>query len=396
MLVNGTAAPLLVLNEQGSFPSNIGQRSQRAILIPSKLRRLWSSRVFRLALGLAVGKAVVITAVCLSDPSSNALYSLGTQWDSNYYEIIATHGYSAASAPYVFSPMYPAAIKLVYSLLGNAWVSALLVTNALSFVFPVLLYKTFDYRTALLVELFPTYLVFTTVAYSDVIALVFLGLSVLLLSRESIIKSSAALSAAIFTFFNLAWTVPSFLLPLLKEKRLKGLLFCAFPLLTGGLTLLWFKVETGGYFNFFQLESPWGVQFANPLAQAEYLLCLGGTGSFTCQPWAVQGIILTPAYWLVRNLLFEALYVIGALWILKTAVKHRVLLSAYSLSVVVPLLFLTGFPALSIPRLLLPAFPVFVGYSRLMTTRLRYWSYIVLCLGLAAPISMIQHFAIFA
>lgn len=364
-------------------------------LSPSKLRSLWASRVFRLVLVLAIGKAVVILAVFFFENPASVLQGMGTKWDSNYYEIIATQGYGP-SAPYVFSPVYPAIIKLVYSFIGNAWVSGLLVTNSLSFVFPLLLYKAFGYKTALFAELFPTYLVFTTVAYSDVVALVFLASSLLLLMRDSVIKSSIGLSGAILTFFNLAWTLPSFLFALLAKGRLRNLLFYTLPLVTGGLILLWFKIATGDYLGFVRLESPWGVGFANPLAQAYYLLCPSGQGSFTCQPWAVSGILLTPTYWLVRNLLFEAFYLLGAFCLLKTELKYRVFLFAYCLSVIVPLLFFVGFPALSIPRLLLPAFPVFVGYSTLLKGKRSDKIYLVLCLGLAASISVIQYLSYFS
>ncbi len=292
--------------------------------------------------------------------------------------------------------MYPAAIKLVFFLLGNAWVSALLVTNAFSFVFPILLYRVFGYRTALYAELFPTYLVFTTVAYSDVIALVFLATALLLLTENKIVRSSIALSGAVFTFFNLAWTLPSFLFVLLKGRRWRNVIFYAAPLVTGGLILLWFKIETGDYLAYFQLEGPWGTGFGNPFAQAQYLLCLTGQGSFTCQPWAVLGIPLVPAYWLARNLLFEAFYLIGAFYLLKTKIEHRAFLFAYCLSVIVPLLFLLGIPAMSIPRLLLPAFPVFAGYSAMVKGRKFDEVYIVLCLGIAAAVSVIQYFAFFA
>lgn len=349
-----------------------------------------------MVLYLALGKIMVVLPVLALAHPTGALYGLGTKWDANYYELIAVHGYSSATAPYVFSPVYPAAIRLVYSAIGNVWVSALLVTNLLSFVFPILLYRGFGYRTALFAELFPTYLVFTTVAYSDVIALVFLAASLLFLMRGEIVRSSLAVSAAIFSFFNLAWTLPSFLFGISRRKHARGALFYAFPIVTGCLILLWFKLGTGGYFSFFRLEAPWGAGFANPVAQALYLLCAQGQGSFTCEPWVVLGIGLPPFYWLVRNALFEAFYLFGALYLLRTGSRHRVFLSAYCISVSVPLLFVVGVPALSVPRLLLPAFPVFLGYSSLLKGKFSEDCYFIACMLLAAAISVIQYYAFFA
>ncbi len=360
------------------------------------LRNAWASPVLRLILLLAVGKVVVFIAVYPFDPSPDLLHLMATKWDGDFYQIIATQGYGP-SAPYVFSPLYPALIRAVYYALGSAWVSAYVVTNALSFVFPVLLYKAFGYRTALLAELFPTYLLFTTIPYSDVVVLVFLASSILLLMKDRVLSASATVSAAILTFFNLAWTLPSFLVALLDTRRRpRDLLFYGLPLVTGALIVLWLRAETGAYLDLIRLEAPWGVKLANPLTQAYYLLCVNSPGSYTCQPWAADGLRLTPPYWLVRNICFEAFYLFGALYLLKTGAKHRVFLCVYCLSVTLPLLFWVGFVALSVPRLLLPAFPVFLSYSVLLRGRKLEVTYVVLCIGLAGLFSVFQYLAFFS
>jgi hypothetical protein len=362
----------------------------------AKLQGLLKSEVFQLILALAIGKAIVFLAIVPFAPPSSVVQGLGTKWDSNYYEVIATTGYNSTTAPYVFSPVYPFLIKAVYSLVGNTWASALFVTNLLSFVFPILVRRTFGYRTALFAEVFPTYLVFTTIAYSDVIALVLLAASFLLLTRNRIIRSSFAVSGAILTFYNLAWTFPSFLIALLHERRARRLVFYAVPLMTGAGILLWFKFETGDYFSLYRLEAPWQGSFANPLAQVMYLLCPSGKGSFTCQPWQAVGVSLPPPYWAIRNLLVEGFYIYGAFLLLKTPTKYRVFFFAYCLSVIFPLLFVIGLPALSIPRLLLPAFPIFIAYESLLRRRSDTLAYVAMSLALAAPISIIQYFAFFA
>lgn len=237
---------------------------------------------------------------------------------------------------------------------------------------------------------------FATVAYSDVVALVFLASTFFLLFRNRIIKSSITIAAAILTFYNLAWTLPSFAFDLLKGGKIRNLLFYCAPLATGILLLLWFKLETGQYFPLLQLEQPWSVAFGSPIAQAQYLLCQGGTGSFTCQAWAVDGIALKPITWVVRNVRFEAFYLYGAFYLLKTKLEHRVFLFAYCLSVILPLFFLLGVPAMSVPRLLLPAFPVFIGNVVVIEKIKIPTVYVVLaCYILAAVISVIEFFAFF-
>ena len=69
---------------------------------------------------------------------------------------------------------------------------------------------------------------------------------------------------------------------------------------------------------------------------------------------------------MARNLPFEAFHTFGALYLLGVKTENRLFLAAYSLSVVLPLLFVVGGPALSVPRLMLPASPVFVDYASLI------------------------------
>lgn len=369
----------------------------------SRLKNLWGSQVSRLLIVLALGKAAILFSLYLFDQSPTAIQTLATRWDSAWYETIAVWGYGhfysqffSVLASYVFSPVYPLSIRFGYYFVGSAWVSALIVTNSLSFVFPIVVYKTFGYRTALFAELFPTYLVFTTIAYSDVIALVFLASALLLILREKIMTSSIAASMSILTFYNLAWTLPSYAAALLRGGRRRNLLFYAVPLAAGVLILLWFKVETGDYLAYFALGAPWGHGFTNPIVQAQYLLCLGGQESFTCPPFDRFGIVLPPPYWLVRNVIFEAFYLFGAFYLLRTDNKYRFFLFAYCLSVIVPLLFLTGFPSLVIPRLLLPAFPVFIAYSSLLKKGRSDGIYFLSCIVIAATILLLQYFAFFA
>lgn len=365
---------------------------------PSIMKRLRHSAISRLAFYLSIGKFIVIFAPYSLSHSPNYLQHMSTIWDSNYYQLIATKGYGPNTAPYVFSPVYPFLIRLANFFIGNAWISALVATNVLSFLFPILVYKTFGFKTALVTEVFPTYLLFTTIPYSDVVALLFLAASILLLANKKVIFASGSLSVAIATFFNLVLTFPSFLFALLKEKQVKKtLMFSILPVATGIIILLWFKIETGNYYYFFQAEKAWQVGFGTPIEQALYLLCPTGKGTFTCEAWSIRGVILKPVYWLIRNLIFEVFYLFGAFYLLlKTKIEQRLFLFIYSLSVIIPLFFVLGFAAMSIPRLLLPAFPIFAAYSALMNKSKYVDLYTVLCFAIAATISVIQYFAIFS
>lgn len=357
------------------------------------MRGILASPLPKLYTFLVLGKAAVVIYAVLATRSPDTIQLMAVKWDAGIYQTIATQGYQSPSS-YVFSPIYPALIKLAYMVIGSTWVSAYLVTNILSFIFPFLLYRAYGYGTAFFATMFPTYLLFGTIPYSDVIALIFLAACFLLLARDRVSWASAAASDAILTFFNLVWVLPSFLIPLFANRNWKNILFYTLPILTGGVIVLWLKIETGSYFDFVKLEAPWGVQFANPIKQAYYLLCSNPPNSFTCQPWEADGVFLPPAYWLLRNIAFEAFYIFGAFYLLKTTVKYRVFFCAYCLSVTIPLMFWTGFVALSIPRLLLPAFPVFIGYSSLF--KKHEIPYAAVCIALAAAFSIMQYLAYFS
>ena len=275
----------------------------------------------------------------------------------------------------------------------QAWISAFIITNIASFLFPVILHKTFGFRTALLAVLFPTYLVFTTIPYSDVISLVLLALSVLFILRERILVSSTSVSLAILNFYHLAWTLPAYACEVLRTKRVRVLAFAALPLVSGVLILVWFKITTGNFLTYFSIEKAvWGEGITSPWGQVKWIL----NGWFTSQPLDLLGLRLPPVYWLVRNILFQMFYLVGAFLILKTSSQHKGFLFLYALVAIVPLLFMTGTPAISVPRLLLPAFPVFYAYATVMKRREHYAVYAVLSFIVAAWVTISQTYSFFA
>lgn len=348
--------------------------------------------IIRILAALAIGKLVVLLAVFLVDRSTGFLQVMNTRWDSLIFESIATQGYTQSSY-YAFSPLYPALIKGLGLVVPHAWVSGLIITNVVSFVFPLILYRTFGYRTALMAAVFPTYLVFTTISYSDVITLVFLALSIMFMLQERVIASSAAVSLAIFDSFHLTWTLPAYAYAVLRKKRV--------GLWRSPLSLSW-----QGYSYYFGSKSGQATTCRisrskavsgesislRRLGQMKWIL----NGWLTSQPWEIFGFSLPPTYWLARNLLFEVFYLVGAFLILKTSDKHKVFLFVYTLVAIIPLLLMTGTPAISIPRLLLPAFPVFYAYATVMKREKYYLVYLVLCLVLAAWVSVSQTYSFFA
>lgn len=360
---------------------------------PAERSRSVRSELLILLGALGVGKAVVLASVYAARPVPDFLYLMSTRWDAAWFVTIARVGYTDLNAfvaspttvtplfPYAFAfpPFYPAVVNALSHMAMPDWFAALLAANVLSVLVPVVVYVTFGFRAALLMELFPTYLVYTTIPYSEALTLLFLSLAVLLALRGRLFASSGSLSLAFIGAYSMAWAGPSFALAFWKRIRRRTLLFYLLPLLAGGLVLYWFQSAAGSYLYYFTVENVhWHVSLSTPWDQAVWLAQRDHVGF-----WPFPGT------WVTRNLPFEAFYAFGALYLLISKLDNRVFLSAYSLSVILPLFFIIGGPAEAIPRLLMPAFPVFAAYAVPIRGRL-LWGYAVVCLLLTVWVAMTQ------
>lgn len=361
------------------------------VVVPRAKNDHWE--ILKLLLPLAVGKAIILLAVYLSGHAgSSFVQNMSTAWDGGIYQSIAKVGYPGTQNSqylFAFSPLYPILIRGFESLLGSYPVASLAVSNLFGFIFPVVMLKLFDFRTALLAELFPTFLVFSTVGYSDSIAVVFVALTLLLFLRKKYFSSGVALGIAVVDFYNLAIMFPAFCIRAILDRTspvLKSVVKLAIPVAIAASGIaLFYQFSTGSLFTYFNLEKgTWGVSFVTPLAQAEWILNVNGQGWFSNQGWQVLGIYLAPSYWLIRNYLFEAFYFVGVYLLLRSRHPQKWLLGACSLIVLLPLLFLGGMAAISIPRLMLPAFPIFYGYSsQVINRRGTIVAYAVVCVVLS-------------
>jgi hypothetical protein len=364
---------------------------------PQKARR---SELLKIFAALSIGKLAVFASALYAFGPGRFLFSMSTRWDSAWIQAIAQYGYTnpnvAVHSPtssallfpnaFAFSPFYPSLTAGLASAVGSYWVSALLIPNALSFVVPYVLYRAFGFRVALLAEMFPTYLVFTTIPYSEALTVLFLALAIALAMRQKVFSSSAAVSLGVLSAFNAAFVLPSFVLAFARNRR-RTIPFFVLPVVAGLLILAWFQIVSGSYSTYFGIEAThWHVSLASPFQQAAYLL-QEGTKSLGFWP--------IPGGWLTRNLPFEAFYVLGVLLFLLVRTENRGFLGAFSLSVIVPLFFVVGGPALSVPRLLLPAFPVFVSYSYFIKGRV-LWLYCALCVLLTVWVALSQFLFFFA
>ncbi|WP_206346105.1 hypothetical protein [Sulfolobus sp. S-194] len=340
--------------------------------------------ILKLFIYLTLMKFIVFLSVYFTS-GQNFFYLITTRWDSKLFETIAQYGY-VKSYLYAFPPIYPFLINLVHNVTNNYYISAFVVTNIFGYLFPVIIYKTFDYNTALIVELFPIYVIYSTLPYSDVIYLTAIALTFYFLKRDKILIASTFMGFAIANFYSVALTLPSFIVEL-KKSFIK---FIIIPLFSGFSIFAWYYISTGTPFYYFEIEkNTWGVKFTTPISQANWLL----HGWFTTQDWTILSIKLTPIDWLIRNLCFEIFFVILTINLVRLKDNNKWLYFTYSILVIIPLLFIIGTPAISIPRILLSAFPAF--YS-LRIEGIWIILYVVISIILTSLFTLWQIYAFFA
>jgi len=340
-----------------------------------RLDLMMKNELIKLVLFLTLGKIIIF----LTFPN---IEKMATRWDSEIYQHIALYGYTS-DYYYAFSPLYPILIRLLNYIIQNIWLSALIITNLLSYTCPIIVYKLFGFRTALLFELFPTYLLFTTIPYSDVISLTLLALSMLVLRKDRKsyeVLSGVTLALAIINRYILALTIIYYLY---KKKYFASLIAI---LLAGIVIVPWYWLNLGSPFAYFTIQAKyWASGFTDPYSQAIWIL----TGPITNQPWSFLGFTIPPYLWLVRNIAFEAFYVYAT-------VKLRNELKVLSLSIILPNFFLTGTASLSIPRFLLQNFVVFSYLEKVINTEIKTLIYITLSFILASIITSWQMQAFFS
>ncbi|PSO02023.1 hypothetical protein B9Q04_20430, partial [Candidatus Marsarchaeota G2 archaeon BE_D] len=223
---------------------------------------------------LGLAKLCVFLPPIMIQKSLGGLAKLNA-WDSLIFEGIAENGYIKPEY-YAFSPVYPAIIKTLHLSLGLSYsLGAFLATNVLSFVFPLLVYEAFGYTAALLTEFLPTYIVFTTVPYSDVIALIGIGASMVLLLKDKVdARVGACLSLAVTVFYSLTYTLPAYLILAVgggvRSSINRVLKIYLLPLISLLGVVLWYRQVHGAFYYFALEHDIWGVSFATPIQQAQW------------------------------------------------------------------------------------------------------------------------------
>lgn len=170
------------------------------------------------ALSWMITEDVIPGAWLRSDPYSagditgvqEILLALANRWDSQHFIEIARNGYPLGVSNdllFAFAPLYPWMIAVLNSLLGNLYLSATIVSNIFYFVAVVSFYKVarlympHDYAclSTLAFGLFPTFITYGTLAYSEAPYLAFAISAWYFFKKEQYAPSAVLTTLAILT-----------------------------------------------------------------------------------------------------------------------------------------------------------------------------------------------------
>jgi hypothetical protein len=298
------------------------------------------------------------------------MFTAWERWDALWFLRIADTGYAAADGSAAFFPLYPILVRAVSTVIGgHPLAAAMIVSNASFFVALVLVYlltleewdRTVARRTVLYISIFPTAFFFLA-PYSESL---FLALSVgclLAARRENWLVAAVcgALAAATRSMGILlilplvAMAVTSWrAMPQPKLGTLVARLAAALSVGAGTFAyLLFWQLKNGEFWAPLTSQGGWSREFSffwSSIAEASK------------QAWEYVGFYPGGYHQIDWVLVLIALAV--AVWV---ALKARLPYALYTLAaLLMPLtLIFEGRPFMSLPRFVLPLFPLFWGLAR--------------------------------
>jgi Mannosyltransferase (PIG-V) len=330
---------------------------------------------------------------------TNLLFRTFAQWDARWFVQISERGYAEVPEAAAFFPVYPALVHALEWVTGSTLVAGTLISLASAAVAAAVLAelarKLLGDRAArdavLYLALYPVAFVFTAV-YSDALFLALAVGSFLAAERGRPVLAGVLVGLATGTRIVGLALVPALALLLWRGRggwlRLAPLLLAPAAV---GLYALYLDRELGDADAFATAQTDWDRDAATlgPLGGAVDAVQAAGRGLkelaradeftqvHTVSLWNVTHVaLLAAAAWLT----WVAWRRVGRAYGLYSATTLLVILSAPA----------TGFPLVSLPRLLLADFPLFLALAALTLERPRARE-ILLCtfaaLGVAAAVA---------
>lgn len=311
---------------------------------------------------------------------SNLLFRTFAQWDARWFVQIADRGYAEVPEAAAFFPLYPAAVHALAWLTGSTLVAGTLISLAsaavaaavLAELARMLLNERAAHDTVLYVALYPVAFVFTAV-YSDALFLSLAAASFLAAERGRPLLAGVLAGLATGTRIIGLALVPALALVLWRGRG--GVLRLA-PLLLApaavGLYALYLGRTIGDSGAFASAQTTWDRHAGTlgPLGGLVDAAQAAGRGLKTLVGAETFGQAQTVSLWNVSHLVL----LLGAAWL--TVVAWRRLGAPYGVYSTASLLVIlsapaTGFPLVSLPRLLLADFPLFLALAAVTLERPR-------------------------
>ena len=311
---------------------------------------------------------------------SNLLFRTFAQWDARWFFQIAESGYEEVPEAAAFFPLYPAAVHALAWVTGSTLVAGTLLSLAsaavaaavLAELARMLLGDRAARDTVLYVALYPVAFVFTAV-YSDALFLALAAGSFLAAERGRPVLAGVCAGLATGTRIIGLALVPALALLLWRGR---GRVLRLAPLLLApaavGLYALYLDRTIGDAGAFASAQTTWDRHAATlgPISGAFDAVRAAGRGLKSLADPDVFGQEQTISLWNVSHLALLA----AAVWL--TVVAWRRLGRAYGVYSAVSLLVIlsapaTGFPLVSLPRLLLADFPLFLALAAVTLERPR-------------------------
>jgi hypothetical protein len=307
------------------------------------------------------------------------LLALANRWDSTHFLEIARNGYPSgveSGLLFAFAPVYPLMVAIVGQVVGNLYLAGVIVSNTFFFLSIIAFYKVArmytDYENscflALVFGMFPIYLTYGTLAYSEAPYLFFA------IASWYFFKKQQYLPCALFTTLSILTRYISLLLVLVygiiilsnildryKEEKslLKAIDLRLFWFLIPGVCLtgvfLYFQSLTGRFFAAFEAHGWFGDSLTTPFHQFRWFF----EGFFTEINPGVEPILL---------MLLRYIFTIPFLFLTLLLFKDDIELGYYGILFMWFTLSMEGISGVASPRIMLSAWVAMLAFKDRVTS----------------------------
>lgn len=306
---------------------------------------------------------------------------MALQWDGEHYiNVIAADGYQfrfegdGDSVHFAF--LYPMLIRLF----GGSIVAALVISNVCSLAAVAVVAWHWGPRPALAFALFPSWLVFGSVAYSEGLFVLLAAAAIAALERGWQLAGGLAGGLAACARYLGGPALWLAAVPWREWRTPSRYLAFALVSLAGLALAAWMWWQTGEPLGYYESQRPWGGKVAWPWEHFDWLL----NGWFTHQGGPIEpNGNLSPIDFVVRDILYAVPVAFGVALLWKRR-DVRLPSFVFSLTILLTALCTSGTPAAAFPRYAGVAFPAIAALGASIRHPWAWAAYLLVAIALAA------------